>query len=55
MESFKKGEDKMLFKNLKIGQFFWYEDECYSKTGETRAFGFNGGKEFNLGTEVEEL
>ena len=44
---------KILFKNLKIEQIFWYEGECYCKTGKTRALGLGGGKEFNLETEIE--
>ena len=44
---------KILFKDLNIGHEFCYKGECYFKTGETRALGLGGGKEFTLETEVD--
>lgn len=43
---------KILFKDLREGQEFIFNNEPYIKTGETRALGFGGGKEFDLETEV---
>jgi len=46
-----ESEDKMkttFFKNLYIGQYFWFGEEIYCKTSEDRALGLGGGKTFNL-------
>jgi hypothetical protein len=38
----------LFFKDLNIGQYFWFGEEIYCKTSKDRALGFGGGRTFNL-------